>query len=962
MSNVDSQKHSKEFSDVDAHVNFPEIEEQVLKYWNRHKIFEKSLDKTRDGKRYVFYEGPPTANGQPGIHHVLARSFKDLFPRYHTMRGEFCLRKGGWDTHGLPVELQVEKELGISGKKDIENLVPGDKRASIAKFNRLCRESVFRYVQDWQDLTERMGFWIDIKNAYATLTNDYIESCWAILKKFYDDGFLSRDYKVTPYCPRCGTPLSSHELAMGYEDVVDPSVYVKFKIQGEDDTYFLVWTTTPWTLPANVALAVLPKARYVKVQYAGEYLILAKKLIDLIPDAPKVIQEFDGQDLVGKRYEPLFNFHDFGKKAYKIYPADFVSLEEGTGVVHTAVMYGADDFELGKKYDLPKYHLVDKEGKFKTEVDRWAGRFVKEVDSEIIDDLRARQLLFKAGTITHSYPLCWRCKTPLIYYALKSWFIKTTKKKEKILEENRKTNWIPSHMREGRMGNWLENMVDWAISRLRYWGTPLPIWKCEQCGKERCIGSIQELSEFTDKEINDDFDLHRPYIDELIGKCSNCDGKMVRYKELVDVWFDSGAMPFAQWHYPFENKEKIDSRQQFPADFIAEGQDQTRGWFYTLLVISTLFSGQNSYRNVLSLNLVLDKNGKKMSKSVGNVVDPWKMMDNYGADIVRWYFYSSVSVGLPYKFDEKDLQDVSRRFVRILWNSYKFFVTYANIAGWTYNKRSKKNNNLTLLDRWILVRLAETVARVNLGLKKYNATVASRAIEKFVVNDFSNWYIRRSRERVGALASVTDRDVFLTICYDVLVCLTKLLAPFMPFISDEIYRNLTKKPSVHLADYPQPSKHLPDKDLVSKMELARKIVSEGHAIRKQNQIPIRQPLAKLEIVCSDKQLPAAFLQLIKEELNIKQIHWTRKAKSRLAVVLDLNLTPALKEEGKARELIRKIQEARKNKGVSLTERIDLLTPWVPQRSSLQAWIKKKTLVRNLIKGEKLTVVRIGKNG
>lgn len=949
-----SPRNKNSFSAVDPKAEFAQIEEKVLDFWKENKIFEKSLQKTEDGKSFVFYEGPPTANGKPGIHHVLARSFKDLFPRFHTMKGEYCLRKGGWDTHGLPVELEVEKELKISGKKDIENIVSGDKKASIAKFNELCCKSVFKYVEDWKKLTERMGFWIDIENAYATLDNKYIESCWTILKTFYDQGLLEKDYKVVPYCPRCGTPLSSHELSLGYDDTEDPSIYIRFRLEDESADV-LVWTTTPWTLPGNVALAIDQEATYVKVQVGdGRPLVLAKERLSVLgKEKIEILEEFKGEELVGKKYTPLYKFYDFGESAsaYQILPADFVSLEDGTGIVHTAVMYGADDFELGKKYNLPMYHLVDEEGKFKDEVDLWKGEFVKEADPKIVDDLKERELLYKEEKIVHSYPFCWRCKTPLIYYAITSWYIRTTKKKDQILEENQKINWVPEHTKDGRMGNWLEGMVDWSISRFRYWGTPLPIWKCESCEEENCIGSITELEEFTGEKLPEDFDLHRPYIDEFTRKCNKCGGVMTRYTDLVDVWFDSGSMPFAQWHYPFEKQELVDSGKQFPADFIAEGQDQTRGWFYTLLVLSTLYKGQSSYKNVISHNLVLDKEGKKMSKSVGNVVDPWEMMNKYGADVVRWYFYSSVNIGLPYKFDEEQLAGVSRQFFRILWNIYNFFVVNANADGW---EPKEKPQARSVLDKWIYSKLQTTLEEVDKNLEEYNPTNVSRSIMDFV-NDLSLWYVRRSRDRVGPTSeNPEDKDAAYCALWEILTTLSKMMAPLAPFISEEIYRNLTKEESVHLADWPKFDESLVDQRLEQRMELVREIVEKGHAARKSAGIPVRQSLGELKIRSQNAKLDEGLLQLLKDEVNVKEVEWT-ETETELEIELDVTITPELEEEGKTRELARQIQEERKKLGASLDARVTVTAPWLPQKQDLLNWVKNRVLAEKIEKGEFLEV-------
>lgn len=943
------------FNPVDPKVEFPKLEEKILAYWQKNKIFEKSLEKTKGGKKFVFYEGPPTANGKPGIHHVLARSFKDLFPRYHTMKGDYCLRRGGWDTHGLPVELEVEKELGVAGKKDIENLVSGDKTASIAKFNELCRKSVFRYVEIWKKLTERMGFWIDIEDAYVTLSKEYVESCWAILKEFWVNGLLEEDYKVVPYCPRCGTPLSSHELSLGYQETKDPSIYIKFALEDED-SYFLVWTTTPWTLPANVALAINPNATYVKGKIGDEILILAKDRLEVV-ERLEVLEEIQGKDLIGKRYKPIYNFHDFGDKAYQVYPADFVSLGDGTGIVHTAVMYGADDFELGKKVGLPIHHLVGEGGKFTSEVTIWKGEFVKDADPKIVKDLKDRNLLLKEEKVTHSYPFCWRCKTPLLYYAVSSWFIRTTKKKDEIIEQNKKVNWVPRHIKNGRMGKWLEGMVDWSLSRFRYWGTPLPVWQCKN-GHIQVVGSYDELYRLSNNEDvkSSNFDPHRPYVDNITFGCNECGEEMRRVTELIDVWFDSGAMPFAQWHYPFENKDKIDQKEQFPADFIAEGQDQTRGWFYTLLALSTLYKGQCSYKNVISHNLVLDDQGRKMSKSLGNIVDPMAAMDKFGADSIRFYFYSAVNIGLPYRFDEKDIEDVSRQFFRILWNVYNFFVLNATVDNWSPANKVGSSN---VLDRWILSRFYATLKNVESNLDKYDPTVSSRSLQEFV-NDLSLWFVRRSRDRIGPNASGgKDKEAAYYTLWAVLVNFSKVLAPFAPYISEEIYQNLTKEESVHLTPWPEFEEEMYDKKLEEDMFLVRKVVEKGHSSRKLANIPVRQSLGQLTVKSSAEKLDSSLLQLIKDELNIKEVVWVNDVNiSEPELKLDTIITPELEEEGKVRELARQIQEERKKLGTPIGAKINVQVTWLPKNSELLEWLKKRTLAETIEKGEEFKVESI----
>ena len=949
-----------------------------MRFWKKREIFEETLKtqtrKTR--KTFVFYEGPPTANGKPGIHHVLARAFKDLFPRYKTMQGFYCERKGGWDTHGLPVELEVEKALGISGKKQIDEY-------GIAKFNRKCKESVFKYVEDWEKLTERIGFWIDLENPYVTLDNDYIESCWWILKELWKKGLLVKDYKVVPYCPRCGTPLSSHEVAQGYEDVTEPSVYVKFELKDEPGTFLLAWTTTPWTLPGNVALAVGNDFDYVKIRMGDEgYLILAKNRLPVLDQPYEIVKEFKGKDLVGQEYKPLYDFVKYNEKAHYIVPADFVSLDEGTGIVHTAVMYGEEDFNLGQKVGLPKKHLVRGDGTFIDEAGPFAGMFVKDADPKIIEDLNKRGLLYKKEMTTHAYPFCWRCHSPLLYYAYPTWFIKTTERQQEIIEANEETNWYPDHIKKGRMGNWLETMVDWALSRSRYWGTPLPIWKCQNCGHEICVGSLEELKQLTINNLTiDNLDLHRPFIDEITLKCPECSGKMERVLDVIDTWFDSGAMPVAQWHYPFENEKKFE--KQFPADFIAEAMDQTRGWFYTLLAESTLLFGKNSYKNVVCSGLVLDEKGQKMSKHIGNIVDPWEVIEKTGADAIRWYFYSSTNIGNDYRFSVDLVEKVNRRFFMIFWNCYKFFVTYARIDGWVPSKNLKSQtrlpapraqasggqvSNLKLLDKWVLSRLNNLIKTTTDSLDDYDAFAATRAIEEFVVNDFSTWYIRRSRDRIGSTApDGSDKFICYQTLYEVLLTLTKLMAPFAPFLAEEMYQNLALSrvrpsrgsdpiQSVHLEGWPKIESNRIDEDLEGEMKAVREIVEKGHAARKDVGIKVRQPLACANVKCqmSNVKLGEDLTQLIKDELNVKEVEFT-EGKRDLEVELDTALTPELRAEGEARDLVREIQKLRKKVGCELSDKIVVEAPSWPKE--FEDYIKQKTLATEIKKGPELKVVK-----
>lgn len=718
---------------VDSKINLSKQEEEVLSFWSENKIFEKSLARNQKGKKFVFYEGPPTANGKPGIHHVLARAFKDVILRYKTMKGYYVPRKAGWDTHGLPVELEVEKNIGISGKNQIESIVPQNKTASIEKFNEKCRQSVWKYQKDWEKLTERIFFWLDLSNPYITYDSKYIETLWWIVWQIDKKGLLYKGHKVVPYCPRCGTALSSHEVAQGYKDITETSLYVKFKIKGKDKQYLLAWTTTPWTLPGNVALAVNRNISYVKVRIKDEVYIIAEDRIAILGPDTKIIEKIKGKDLEGIKYQPLYEIEGgSNEQSHQVLLADFVTAKDGTGIVHTAVMYGEDDYLLGHKVGLPKNHTVNDEGKFFDNVKKWAGVFVKDANPKIISDLKKRKLLFKSEDITHSYPHCWRCNSPLLYYARDSWYIRMTKLKEKLLENNKKINWIPKHLKNGRFGDWLENINDWAISRNRYWGTPLPIWECTKCHKYKVVSSLDELGK--------DIEPHRPYVDEVKFTCV-CGGEMKRVPEVMDCWFDSGAMPYAQHHYPFENVELFQS--EFPADYIAEAIDQTRGWFYTLLAISTAVSNDTSYKNVISLGHILDEKGQKMSKSLGNIIDPWKVMNQYGADPLRYYMYTVNQPGEPKIFSDKGITTVTRNVFLTLWNVYSFFTTYALIDNFVPKKQNEFSN---ILDKWIIAKKNQLACDVLKYLDDYNIYDGAKAIESFI-NQLSTWYIRRSRRR-----------------------------------------------------------------------------------------------------------------------------------------------------------------------------------------------------------------------
>jgi isoleucyl-tRNA synthetase len=895
------------FTPVDSKVSFPEMEKRVRAFWEEGDIFRRSVEERPEDNTWVFYEGPPTANGLPHMGHVIQRTLKDLFPRFHTMRGARVVRKAGWDTHGLPVEIEVEKELGLTGKKQVDEY-------GIDAFNKKCRESVFRYIDIWTEFTHKLGFWLDLEHPYVTYESAYTESVWAILKKVWDRGLLYKGYRVVPYCPRCATPLSSHELSLGYQDdIKDPSVYPLFELTDEPGTYFLAWTTTPWTLPGNVALAVGPKIQYVKVQNGDRKIILAEDRLEVLDGEYQVLEKLRSPDLVGKTYRSLYDYMVPEEPAFFVVEADFVSVEDGTGIVHTAAAYGEDDLKLAQEKGIPVRHVVDLNGRFYPEVEKFAGQFVKDADVPIMVDLSERGLLYKKGTIRHTYPFCWRCGTPLLYYAMDSWFIRMSELREEMLAINRATNWYPKHIRDGRMGNWLESLQDWSLSRLRYWGTPLPIWECESCDERRCVGSVAELGlSLTD-------DLHRPFIDDVKLPCGKCPGTMHRVPDLIDVWFDSGSMPFAQYHHPFENQQLFE--RQYPADFICEGIDQTRGWFYSLMAIGELMSGQNSYRNVVVNGVVLDKDGKKMSKSVGNVVDPIPVIERFGADAVRWYFVTAAAIGNDYRFGEELIQEVLSGFFRMLWNSYSFFVTYANLDGFEPAAAPLPIADRALLDRWLLSQLNLCVRRVTEELEEFDPHGSARAIESFV-DDLSNWYIRRSRRRFWKSESDTDKVSAYQTLHEVLVITAQLLAPFAPFLADEVYRNLAgpgAADSVHLSDWPAVDPAAVDEQLSSDMARARRMVEMGHKERDRAGLKVRQPLAGATV--PGPPLEPELEAIVLEELNLKSLTYG-EPESR-EVVLDTQLTPELRREGLAREVVRKIQGARKDAGYNIEDRIEV---------------------------------------
>jgi isoleucyl-tRNA synthetase len=840
------------FRPVDPAQSFPALEERVLERWRERDVFHESIRRREGAPPFVFYEGPPTANGRPGSHHVLSRVFKDVFPRYKTMRGHLVDRKAGWDCHGLPVELEIERELGLATKADIE-------KYGVAEFNARCRESVFEYIDEWDRLTERIGFWIDTNDAYVTMSNDYIESVWWSLREVWRRDLLYQGHKVVPYCPRCGTALSSHEVAQGYRDVVDPSVYVRFPVRGEKGVALLGWTTTPWTLLSNAALAVNPDVTYVRAQG----LILAEARVEaVLGEGAEIEDRFPGSALEGTSYEPPFDFvTDYGERGHTVLAADFVTTEDGTGVVHTAVAFGEDDFRLGERYGLKVQNPVREDGTFDERMGEFAGRFVKDADPDIVEALRESGRLFRVEEYEHAYPHCWRCGTPLIYYAKESWYVRTTAVRDQMLAENEKIRWYPEHIKHGRFGDWLANNVDWALSRERYWGTPLPIWRCEE-GHDRCVGSRSEL-EALGGAVPDD--LHKPFIDDVVLRCEDCGGEMRRVPEVIDAWWDSGSMPFAQWHAPFENVDQFS--EHFPADYICEALDQTRGWFYSLHAISTLLYGRAAYRTVLCLGLILDPEGQKMSKSRGNVVVPWDVIERHGADAMRWYYFTSKQPWDGYRFSVETVGESVRQFMLTLWNTYRVFVMYANANGIEDARQAPAE--LTDMDRWALSRLQAVTTAAIERLDDYDTTSSGRAIAEFV-EDLSNWYVRLSRRRFWD----GDPAAFHTL-WRCLVDVSRLLAPLVPFVSDEVYENLDgSEPSVHLCDYPEPGER--DEQLESDMRVAREAIELGRAARS---VKLRQPLSEAVVVAAGAEREAIerFHDLVLQELNVKRLRLVSEA-------------------------------------------------------------------------------------
>lgn len=859
------------YKKVDTTLNFVDRELEVLRFWKDNNVFEESIKAREDGPTFTFYDGPPTANGKPHIGHILTRVIKDIIPRYKTMKGYKVLRKAGWDTHGLPVELEVEKLLGISGKPEIE-------KYGVEDFITKCKESVWTYQNEWEKMSDRVGYWVDMDNPYVTYHNDYIESVWWSLRQIWDKDLIYKGHKIVPYCPRCGTSLSSHEVAQGYKDVKDITAVAKFKVVGEEDTYFLAWTTTPWTLPSNVALCVNPDFTYIKAKTDHGTYILAETLAESVLKSEfEVIQKYTGSELAGISYEPLFNFVKPDKKAWFVVTDGYVTLTDGTGIVHIAPAFGEDDARVGRANDLPFVQLVSEQGFFTKEVDLWQNIFVKDADLEIIKWLDANGKLYHSEKHEHSYPHCWRCDTPLIYYARDTWFISMTKVRDALVKNNNTVNWIPPSIGEGRFGNFLEGVIDWGLSRSRYWGTPLPIWECS-CGHKHLIGSIEELKSMS-PDCPDDIELHKPYIDAVHLTCPKCSGQMTRVEEVIDCWYDSGSMPFAQWHYPFENKEIFDAN--YPADFISEAVDQTRGWFYTLMAISTLIFDRAPYKNVIVLGHVQDKDGQKMSKHKGNVVDPWSVLDAQGADAVRWYFYSSSAPWLPSRFGPENVSEAQRKFMGTFWNTYAFYILYANIDNFDPTQYTLDYSSLNMMDKWVLSKLQTLVKTVDNNLENYKIFESSRMMQDFI-DDVSNWYVRRSRERFWQSEMPQDKiNAYMTL-YTVLTTLAKVSAPFVPFMAEEMYQNLVRSVdknapvSIHLCNYPEANESMIDLALEKHMEDVLQIVVLGRSCRNESNIKNRQPIGTM-FVESQNELPESFVEIIAEELNIKKVEFVKDA-------------------------------------------------------------------------------------
>ena len=896
------------YKKVPTTLNFVEREKETLKFWKDNQIFEKSVQLRQGAPAYTFFDGPPTANGKPHIGHVLTRAMKDIIPRYKTMRGYDVLRKAGWDTHGLPVELEVEKELGLDGKEQIEQY-------GVIPFIQKCKESVWKYKGEWEVMSDRMGFWADMDNPYITYDNDYIESEWWALKAIYEKGLLYKGHKIVPYCPRCGTALSSHEVAQGYKEVKETSATVRFRVPDEENTYFLAWTTTPWTLPSNVSLCVNPDVTYAYVRVDGkETLIMAKDLIGTVLEGheTEIIKEVVGRELEYKHYEPLFECTRKaagGKDAFYVMVDDYVTTTDGTGIVHNAPAFGEDDYRVCKKYDLPFVQMVDSKGEMCGGTP-WDGVFVKKADPMVLKDLDERGLLFAAPRFEHSYPFCWRCDTPLIYYARSSWFIAMTKVKDRLIDYNRRINWIPETIKEGRMGNFLENVIDWGISRERYWGTPLPVWVCDKCGKIHVVGSRKELSELTGCDEN--VELHKPYVDPLTWQCE-CGGTMRREPVVIDCWFDSGSMPFAQWHYPFENKDKFQRR--YPANFISEAIDQTRGWFYTLSAIAACLFDSPAFLNCIVLGHVQDKEGRKMSKHIGNVVDPWVLLDNQGADAVRWYFYTSSMPWLPNRFSAEAVSESQRKYMGTFWNTYAFYILYADIDNFDPTRHKLVRENLTPMDRWILSRLNTLMGHVEAYLDDLKMTEAGREMQDFM-DDLSNWYVRRCRERYWGKDMTADKEAAYMTLYTVLRTMALISAPFTPFMSETMYQNMVRTvdksapESIHLCDWPKKDESFIDPELEANMAAVLDIVVLGRSARNAANIKNRQPVASMYV--QGKALPDMYVSIIADELNVKEVRFVDDASS----FISYRVKPQLKTLGpRYGKLLPKINQYLAGEGV-----------------------------------------------
>ena len=896
------------YKKVPTTLNFVEREKETLKFWKDNQIFEKSVQLRQGAPAYTFFDGPPTANGKPHIGHVLTRAMKDIIPRYKTMRGYDVLRKAGWDTHGLPVELEVEKELGLDGKEQIEQY-------GVIPFIQKCKESVWKYKGEWEVMSDRMGFWADMDNPYITYDNDYIESEWWALKAIYEKGLLYKGHKIVPYCPRCGTALSSHEVAQGYKEVKETSATVRFRVPDEENTYFLAWTTTPWTLPSNVSLCVNPDVTYAYVRVDGkETLIMAKDLIGTVLEGheTEIVKEVLGKELEYKHYEPLFECTRKaagGKDAFYVMVDDYVTTTDGTGIVHNAPAFGEDDYRVCKKYDLPFVQMVDSKGEMCGGTP-WDGVFVKKADPMVLKDLDERGLLFAAPRFEHSYPFCWRCDTPLIYYARSSWFIAMTKVKDRLIDYNRRINWIPETIKEGRMGNFLENVIDWGISRERYWGTPLPVWVCDKCGKIHVVGSRKELSELTGCDEN--VELHKPYVDPLTWKCE-CGGTMKREPVVIDCWFDSGSMPFAQWHYPFENKDKFERR--YPANFISEAIDQTRGWFYTLSAIAACLFDSPAFLNCIVLGHVQDKEGRKMSKHIGNVVDPWVLLDNQGADAVRWYFYTSSMPWLPNRFSAEAVSESQRKYMGTFWNTYAFYILYADIDNFDPTRHKLVRENLTPMDRWILSRLNTLTGHVEAYLDDLKMTEAGREMQDFM-DDLSNWYVRRCRERYWGKDMTADKEAAYMTLYTVLKTMALISAPFTPFMSETMYQNMVRTvdksapESIHLCDWPKKDESFIDPELEANMAAVLDIVVLGRSARNAANIKNRQPVASMYV--QGKALPDMYVSIIADELNVKEVKFVDDASS----FISYRVKPQLKTLGpRYGKLLPKINQYLAGEGV-----------------------------------------------